>query len=197
MNIIEYLSGKKTYLTGGLALALLFGHWQGWWNIPQQVYEALMAMALIFLRAGVSKGPGAPTTTAQPASKSPGVPVAAAAALLCGIGLFAGGCSTTPQQVAYRTTGTTIVSVDAAMKEWGAYVATAHPPASQEAAVKNAYEKYQAAMATACDAGAIYASTSSTNAPAASAALNQAIANAGQELADLERLITSFGVKLN
>ena len=57
MNAIGFLSGKKTYLTGLLALLLVFGSWQGWWTVPNQAYEALMALALIFLRAGVAKQP--------------------------------------------------------------------------------------------------------------------------------------------
>jgi hypothetical protein len=106
------------------------------------------------------------------------------------------GCNTTPQKVTYQSAGTAVVSVDTAMNLWGAYVAANHPPIAQEQAVKAAYEKYQAAMATACDAGAIYAATGSTNAPATSLALQQAIASVGKELVDLENLIASFGVKL-
>jgi len=114
--------------------------------------------------------------------------------------LFTGtGCQSTPQAVTYQTAGTTAVSVDTAMHLWGAYVAANHPGAATEAQVKAAFEKYQAAMAVVCDAGAIYAATSVTNAPAASQAslaLQQAIANAHNELADLQNLIRTFGVKL-
>lgn len=109
------------------------------------------------------------------------------------------GCKSTPQQIAYQAAGTTIVSVDTAMKLWGVYVATNHPPVSQELAVKAAFKKYQAAMAVVCDAGAIYASTAgSTNLiGAASSALQTAVANANQSIIDLENLITQFGVKLS
>jgi len=83
------------------------------------------------------------------------------------------------------------------MTEWGAYVKAYHPPASQEQAVKDAYGKYQRAMTVVCDAGAIYASTGNTNAPAAASALQTAIANANTEISDLESLMTSFGVTLH
>lgn len=109
--------------------------------------------------------------------------------------LFVSGCQTTPQQATYQAAGTTVVSVDAAMNLWGAYVAANHPGTNEEAAVKSAYEKYQAAMAVACDAGAAYAAAGGTNSTAA-AALNEAIANSSTELLDLEKLISSFGVKL-
>jgi hypothetical protein len=104
-------------------------------------------------------------------------------------------CQSTPQQATYQAAGTTIVSVDAAMTEWGAYVSTAQPGTNAETAVESGYEKYQAAMAVVCDAGAAYAATGGTNAQA-TAALDQAIANSSQELTDLETLISSFGVKL-
>lgn len=54
--LLEFLDGKKTHLTAVLILALLFGSWQGWWKLPSEVYEALMAAGLIFLRLGVAKG---------------------------------------------------------------------------------------------------------------------------------------------
>lgn len=133
-----------------------------------------------------------PTSSTPPAS---GTPLMSLLAAGLAASLFLGGCSTTPQQATYRAAGTAIVSVDTAMKLWGAYVAAQHPPASQEMAIKSAYEKYQASMAVVCDAGAVYSSTGGTNA-AAVGALNQAVHDSGQELVDLENLITSFGVKL-
>ena len=54
-TLIQFLSGKKTHLAAALILALLFGNWQGWWQVPTEVYEALMAAGLIFLRLGVAK----------------------------------------------------------------------------------------------------------------------------------------------
>ncbi len=109
------------------------------------------------------------------------------------------GCNTTPQKAAYTAVGTVQVSVDAAMNEWGAYVATAHPPVTEEQVVESAYIKYQTAFAVVCDAGSVYAATSVTNTAgtsAASSALTQAINTANQDITDLETLITSYGVKL-
>lgn len=108
------------------------------------------------------------------------------------------GCGTGPQKVALETVGTTVISVDLAMREWGAYVKLTHPPVSQEEAVKLAYAKYQLSMATVCDVGAIYAGANGqTNLQAqASASLQVAMANAQSEIVDLENLIQSFGMKL-
>jgi hypothetical protein len=131
-----------------------------------------------------------PTSSSGPSN--PGAPLMV---LLHGGALFFSGCSTTPQQAAYQGAGTTVVSVDTAMKLWGAYVASNHPGTNTEAAVKSAYEKYQASMAVVCDAGAAYSATGGTNATA-TAALQQAVENSGQEIVDLENLISSFGVKL-
>jgi len=116
------------------------------------------------------------------------------AVTLCSTCLLTG-CKTTPQQTTYQAAGTTVTTVDAAMKLWGAYVDTTHPGTNVEAAVQSAYQKYQSSFALACDAGAAYAATGGTNATT-QAAFNLAIANSSQELLDLENLITSFGVKL-
>lgn len=208
MNVIQFLSGKKTYLTGLLALMLVFGSWQKWWNIPDQAYEALMALALIFLRAGVAKRPAASDPDLQPA-KSPAARRAplmtlavACLPLALGASFIITGCSTTAQKAAFEAVGTTQVSVDTAMKLWGTYVAISHPPVSQEEAVEAAYAKYQAAMANVCDAGEVYASVNAagTNVygttASAGLALQQAIRNADNEITDLENLIASFGVSL-
>jgi hypothetical protein len=129
-------------------------------------------------------------------STSASVPVKILFLVAIAAGSFAlAGCGSTPQRVAYVAAGTTVVTVDAAMSEWGAYVAIKHPGTNQELAVKSAYEKYQASMAVVTDAGAAYAATGGTNSTA-TAALNQAIANSSQDLTDLETLITTFGVTL-
>lgn len=54
MNIWQFFSGKRTHLTGLLALVLCFGQWQDWWKLPAEVYGMLFALAIVFLRAGVS-----------------------------------------------------------------------------------------------------------------------------------------------
>lgn len=112
--------------------------------------------------------------------------------------LLLAGCSTSDQKAALQVASGTVVSVDLAMKEWGAYVKANHPPVAQELAVKDAFQKYQASMVVVCDAGAVYASTAgSTNlSSAASTAFQSAIGNETASIADLENLITKFGVTL-
>lgn len=157
----------------------------------------------LYVKWKASQTPARPTVSSPrqtPGSIHPMLLILGFAPIALAFSLAISGCkSTTPQQAAYQATGTTVVAVDAAMQEWGAYVAANHPPASEEAAVKSAYEKYQAAMVTVCDAGAVFAMQTNTiygTRSTAQVALDRAVANASQELTDLERLITSFGVKL-
>ena len=70
-------------------------------------------------------------------------PVAALAILLACC-LLAGCVS--PETAAYRTLGTTVTIVDGAMNGWGDWVRAGRPSASEQEAVRHAYERYQAAM---------------------------------------------------
>jgi hypothetical protein len=205
--LLQLISGKKTYLTTIAMFILLFGQWQAWWKIDQNVYLALTAAAVAFLRAGVAKGPGGSSTSPTGSSPVSSARLPLMLAFACFIALCGGtmisGCSTTAQQATYQAAGTTAVSVDTAMTLWGTYVAQTHPPIVQEQTVADAYAKYQSAMASVCDAGAVYAAANAAgtntvygSAASASLALQQAITNANQEIIDLENLITSFGVKL-
>lgn len=65
-TLIEFFSGKKTYLTTTALFVVLFGKWQGWWTVPEEVYVALLALALTFLRSGVNK-----STAGDSAQKPP------------------------------------------------------------------------------------------------------------------------------
>lgn len=53
-NLLRLGRGRRTHLVCVLALGLLFGSWQGWWQIPQIYVEALGFIALGFLRSSVS-----------------------------------------------------------------------------------------------------------------------------------------------
>jgi hypothetical protein len=81
--LLTFLSGKKTYLTIGAIGVLLFGVWQGWWKVPDEVYLALMALALAFLRNSISKSPPPPppAVTGDP-PKLPGAPLATLMAIM-------------------------------------------------------------------------------------------------------------------
>lgn len=107
------------------------------------------------------------------------------------------GCkSTPPQTIAYQAASTTTITVEAAIRAYDVFAAQGKTTIAQNAQVKAAYEKYQAAAAVVCDAGAIYAATSGTNAPAASLALQVAVQNSTASIADVVNLVQSFGVKL-
>lgn len=84
------------------------------------------------------------------------------------------------------------------MKLWGVYVATKHPPVSQEIAVKAAFQKYQASMLVVCDAGVAYSTAATSDVQlTASGVLQIAIGAATSNISDLENLIRSFGVTLS
>jgi hypothetical protein len=112
------------------------------------------------------------------------------ATLLLLVALLAAGCGTA-QRNAYRTAYTTAVSVDAAMSAWGDYVAEFHPPASEEAKVKAAYERYRASMLVVADAGKAWAEGTGSQ-----ARLDLAIATAAGSLGDVLDLVRKFGVNI-
>ena len=126
----------------------------------------------------------------------------AALTLLTAVPVFTG-CSTANKNT-YKATATAQITVDAAMTAWGDWVAHQKAlgtpvPLSQEATVKSAYGKYQAAAVVVADAGAAYtraAAAKDPAAPAAMTALNTALSMAAASLADLTSLIQQFGVKL-
>jgi hypothetical protein len=94
-QIIDFLSGKKTYVACGAIFALTLCYWQGWIKLPEEIGKALTsgaitAVPIIFLRAGVSKsGPGSGSTSA----------LIGFAIALSALGIFSGvmlsGCGTT------------------------------------------------------------------------------------------------------
>ena len=116
---------------------------------------------------------------------------------LLSFGALAGtACHTTPQQVTYQAAAATTVTVEVALRAYNVFAAQGKTTVAQNQQVKAAYEKYQAAFAVVCDAGQIYAATGGTNAPAASLAMQAAVANASASQTDIIKLVQSFGVKL-
>jgi hypothetical protein len=76
---IQAFQGKKTHLTSWLVILLLLGQWQHWWTIPNEIYLALCALALTFLRAGVARDIG-DASLGAPASAGLSAPTTAQAA---------------------------------------------------------------------------------------------------------------------
>lgn len=98
------------------------------------------------------------------------------------------GCSTF-QENAGKTLATTVQTVDAAMKGWAAYVAIGGATAQQEASVKAAYQKYQAAEAIAEKAFVLSVTSGDQNGFTTAAAVLR------QVQADLLLLINTFAPK--
>lgn len=119
-----------------------------------------------------------------------------AAALLAFAAPSFSGCQTTPQRATYQAAVSTTITVETALRAYNVFAKQGKTTIEQNRKVKDAFEKYQAAMVLVCDAGAIYAASAGTNSPAASLALQQAIANANQTMNDFYALLRAFGVKL-
>lgn len=122
-----------------------------------------------------------------------------AGALLLPLSLGFSGCQATPARVAYNTASAPALTVDAAMRAWGDYVAQFHPPARTELAVKAAFENYQHAELLAIDAAQAYAELSasgSTNRLGARLQAETTSQTAAHALTDLVNLLQFLGVKL-
>jgi hypothetical protein len=64
MNL-SFLNGRKTHLTVVVVLMLCVCKWQGWLKVPDEVYVALLAVGLSFLRSGVARDLRGQPVTAQ------------------------------------------------------------------------------------------------------------------------------------
>ena len=148
-----------------------------------------MKNAILFGTNTPADKPSSPTGSA---SKLPLI----AFLLVLPLATLSTGCQSTPQAVTYQAAATTSVTVEAALHAYNAFAAAGKTTVEQNLAVKAAFLKYQAAFAIVCDAGAVYAATGTTNAPAASAALQTAIVNANATISDLVNLVRTFGVKI-
>lgn len=118
------------------------------------------------------------------------------AVAICTPGLT--GCSSFPLRT-YQTQKAADVTIEAAMGAWGDYVDQYHPPVEQEQKVKTAFDRYQSAQLVLCDTAIAYSKLKESRSgdPAqAEAALVKASTEAAAALADLFRLISSFGVKI-
>jgi len=120
--------------------------------------------------------------------------------LLCAFALSPAftGCKSSPATTAVRVSDSAKVTVEAALGAWDAYIVANHPPLAQQAAVKKAWERYQAAQLLVLDTALILKEAQATggNTITAKATLDSAIANGGQAIADLLALVRQFGAKI-
>lgn len=110
-----------------------------------------------------------------------------------GLAMAFSGCAS--QQVtttAYKAEATTDAAVTTAMSAWGTYVATYHPPASEELQVQTAFNAYKQAELAAIDATAAYANAAGSNSVAQSQSETTALNAATQSLTDLLNLAAQF-----
>jgi hypothetical protein len=109
--------------------------------------------------------------------------------LLCLSVALLAGCGTTPGNVAYRSEGTTILTVDAGMRAWADYVAQEKASPGELDAVRNAYERYYAAQMTVKAALELYLATAN---PDNADALSKLTAAAAEQSTALINLIRQF-----
>ena len=165
----------------------------GYLNTPDVVAAICLAVSMLW-----SHFAHKPPPSASGGSSNAGGPLllVAISVMLAGV-LFCGtGCKSSPQAVTYQVAATSSVTVETAIHAYDVFAGQGKTTPAMNARVKAAYERYQAAMAVVCDAGAVYAATATTNAPSASAALQTAIVNANGTITDLVNLVRSFGVNL-
>jgi hypothetical protein len=194
MNTDQFQSLIRTVvkIISGLLIAHGMSDTAGVLNSPDVIGSLLLVCSLIW--SHYAHGDIPPT---NPPSVGNGVkaPLLILPFVVVG-GLLFAGCASAPR-VTYQAASTSAVTVETALHAYDLFAAAGKTTPAQNAAVKAAYLKYQAAFAVVCDAGAVYSATSTTNAPAASAALQTAIVNANQSIADLIALVQTFGVQLN
>lgn len=144
MNLLNLLSGRKTYIIGAILIAYLFGANMQWWPADGEIIGLLATMGGLALRAGIAKAPAAvdPVPAASPTAASP-LPILLA---LCGFLAMGATACRSPETTAYRTIATTAVTVDAAMNIWGDHVRAGRATADQETAIRTHYERYQHAV---------------------------------------------------
>jgi len=108
------------------------------------------------------------------------------------------GCATQQMTTtAYKAEATTDAAVTTAMSAWGTYVATYHPPASEELEVETAFNAYKQAELAAIDATAAYANAAGSNSVAQARSETTALNAANQSLADLLNLAAQFETQTN
>lgn len=148
-------------------------------------------LASIWLGTNHPKPPVANATNGTTAAgdKSTIVPLLLLGALLAGCAPCLTGCKATPAKAAVNASDTSRITVEHALGAWNDYIIQFHPPVSQQAQVRAAWEKYKAAQLVVLDAALIY---KETNDAAAGQKLNAAIANAGNTLNDLLKLINNL-----
>ena len=151
--LLQFLSGKKTYLVCALAGILLFGDWQKWWTMPPEIYAGLTALAIAFLRAGVAKiqpadpGQAQPVAVSMAGGKAPLFLFAIAISLALHLG-----CTTSQQRVTFNTLYSIEQGTTSALDGYDSLVIQGKISTNDVPKVSAAYNKFQTAFLVALDA---------------------------------------------
>lgn len=99
---------------------------------------------------------------------------------------------TSLENVAYKTTGSVVVSVDGAMRVWGDYVRSGSATVNDQLRVRDVYEKYQSAIKV--ERSILVAYKTTPDDTALNAAMS-ALSNASGELVTLVQSLVNVKVK--
>ena len=155
-------------------------------NLPDVIGFLVMGAGLLWSHIQHAGDP--PTPPAGIGSKlSAFIAIGALSGLMCS------GCASTPAGKAYQGEAATHATIDAAMTAWGDYVASRHPGTNQEATVKIAFQRCQAAELSLIDASALYAALKNQN---AETNLLTAATDVQNCISDLFQILDAFGVKV-
>lgn len=125
-----FLQGKKTYLVALIAGLYLLACWAGVLTFDEKVLATLGFTGLVTLRAGL-----------MGIINGNKLPLLMAVSLALAVGP---GCQTS--NTPGRILASTAVTVDAGMQGWAQWVKTGQATDGDQAKVRAAYEKYQAAF---------------------------------------------------
>lgn len=56
-ELLQQITGKRTYATVAAGLLLLLGQWLGFYKLPDELYAACLMLALWFIRSAISNNP--------------------------------------------------------------------------------------------------------------------------------------------
>lgn len=103
-----------------------------------------------------------------------------------------------PAKVAANVSDASKITIEAALAAWNDYIPVGQPTLEQQAKVREIWKRYRAAQLLILDTAIILkeAETAGLDTAESQAAMNRAIAEAGNALADIIAALRTFGVKL-
>lgn len=144
-TLTQLLDGRKTYITGILAILLVVAHWAGVIEIPSEAYVVLFGLAVVFLRSGITKS--AAEGVEVKINQGPRDRTLYSLAIVAGVAsMLVAGCVHTPEAERYLALSHTKTVVLEGMDLYGYELASGRVDAETEAKIDQAYLKFSAAF---------------------------------------------------